>query len=201
MTNVNDLESALFETGGIIDTLATFASIVFVFVAAYYIFTSATNAKALRMAGYKHAWIAWIPYLRHYAIADATKEEGTETEIYGRWKIPNAIYTLWWVALILMSSLDSGLTFWLPSSLVAILDFILSGLFLGGAYGRMYEKLENRTTENVMAVAIWSGVFPIVAAFKFLKYKEKSNSNSDEETKTVTVSTEETHASSENPDK
>ena len=176
----NNLVDTMMETGGIINTLITFASIVFVLFAIYYIFTSAMNAKALRMMGYKMAWIAWIPYLRYYAIADATREDGSETKIYNTMGVPNTLYTLWWVILLLLSAFDDGLAFWLPTTLVSVIDFVLRGIFLGGAYGRMFAVLEHKDIKDTNVIGVWSGVLPIIAAFKFLKYKpDKEEATTD----------------------
>lgn len=182
MNNVNNVENIVMETGGIFDVLTTFAMIVFTIFAAYYIFTSAMNAKALRMVGYKYAWIAWIPYLRYYAIADATKENNVETRIYDTMCVPNVLYTLWWVILLLIGAFDNGLTFWLPTTLASIVDFLLRGIFLGGAYGRLYAKLEGKSIKDTNIIGAWSGVIPIIASFKFLKYRPDKEEDSSVDT-------------------
>lgn len=175
--NADTLQDTLMQSGGIFDVLATFAMIVFALFAVYYIFSSATNAKALRMVGYKYAWIAWIPYLRYYAIADATKEDGPETKIYDTMAVPNVLYTLWWVLLLIIGVFDNGLTFWLPTTLASVVDFTLRGVFLGGAYGRLYAKLEGKSIKDTNIIGAWSGILPIIAAFKFMKYNPDKKEN------------------------
>lgn len=167
-----ELISVFLAPGGAIDVLANFAVIVFGLIAAYYIFTSAANAKALRMSGYNKAWLAWIPYLRYFAIADATKEEGPSTKIYGRWNVYNALYTLWFALLLVVQILDGGITGFIPATLGTILDFIIMGIFLGGAYAKLLAKISGKRERECYTFGICSGVFPIIAAVKFCFLKK-----------------------------
>lgn len=165
--NSNEIIEVFTAPGGAIDVLANFAVIVFGLAAAYYIFTSAANAKALRMVGYDKAWLAWVPYLRYWAIAEATKNEGHTTKIYGRWNVPNTLYTLWFTLLLVVQIIDSGLTIWFPASLGMIIDSIIMGVLLGGAYAKLLSKITHKTEPQCYTFGICSGVFPIIAAFKF----------------------------------
>ena len=177
--NTNDLIDVLLAPGGAIDTLATFAVFVFGLVTAYYIFSSAANAKALRMIGYNKAWLAWVPYLRYWAIADATKDDGPTTRIYGRWNVYNALYTLWFALLFVVQLMDGGITVFIPAALGTILDLIIMGVFLGGAYAKVLSRITGKPEEECYFFGAWSGVFPIVAAirFCFAKKNQKIESN------------------------
>lgn len=167
MVTKEQLMEVIVAPGGAVDTLATFATIVFGIVAAYYIFSSAANAKALRKIGYDKAWLAWVPYLRYWAIADATKDEGHSTKIYGRYNIPNTLYTLWFALLLVVNVIDGGLTAWIPATLGTIIDIIIMGLLLGGAYAKVLARITNKPERECFVFGMWSGVFPIVAAIRF----------------------------------
>lgn len=173
---------ALLIKGGLIDTLANFTVLVYAIIVGYYIFTSATNAKILRCLSYRYPWLAWVPYLRYYALAKATESE-KDTKIYGRWIVPNEIYELWWIVMLTAGILDSGLTIWIPATLGTILDFIVMGVFLGGIYTNIYKRIYNVPVEKASTVGAWSGILPIIAAVKFLLYpgnkKASANKNKD----------------------
>lgn len=174
-----ELINIFLAPGGAIDVLATFAAVAFGLIAAYYIFTSAANARALRMAGYNKAWLAWVPYLRYFAIADATKEEGPSTKIYGRWNVYNALYTLWFALLLVVQILDEGITDFIPATLGTILDIIIMGVFLGGAYAKLLSKISGKPERECYTFGIWSGVFPIVAAVRFCFVKKIETKEED----------------------
>lgn len=168
--NSADIIGVLLEKGGLIDTLANFAVVVYAIIVAYYIFTSAANAKMLRYLGYRYSWLAWVPYLRYYALAKAT-EDKSDTEIYERWTIPNEVYELWWIVMLMAGILDSGLTFYIPATLGTILDFIVMGVFLGGTYANIYRNVFMMNKEKANAWGAWSGILPVIAAVRFLFYK------------------------------
>jgi len=123
---MNDvLSETLGLPGGIVSVMSTFLVVILGIAFFSYIFTSAVNAMALRKIGYKKAWLAWVPYLCYWAIADATKKDGYYTTILGRWNCPNTLYTLWFVLLFVIRVIDGGAEVWFPNSLGMFLEFLI----------------------------------------------------------------------------
>lgn len=176
--------NVLLAPGGAIDMITNFLVAAYAVIAAYYIFTSAANAKALRLLGYDRAWFAWIPYLRYYALASATRDNEKSTGIFNRWNIPTPLYELWFVFLLLIQMLDgsNGDIFMVYMSVPAmILYFIVMAIFLGNSYAKIYARLTDKGQEECMTLGLWSGVLPIIAAIEFCAVKKKNIRKNKEE--------------------
>lgn len=181
---------ALLQKGGAIDVLTNFIVAVYGVIAAYYIFTSAANAKALRLLGYQRAWLAWIPYLRYYALAAATKEDGQKTRIFDRWDLPTVLYELWFPLLFLVQIMDhsTGDIFMVYMSVPGmLLYFIVMAIFLGATYTKVYAKLQNKTEKECITLGLWSGVLPILAAIEFCAVRKNKVPQNTKETAEETV--------------
>ena len=124
-----------------------------------------SHMKALRMLGYHTPWHAWIPVLRCMAFADAIKE-GEEISIFGK-PLPFQYFRFWWVLLVVADLIALK-----ASTLGSILNIVVSVIFLGTIYGKMYARLENKPESEVQALGYVSGWLSIIAVVKFLLYKE-----------------------------
>lgn len=143
-----------------------------------YIFTSATHAKALKLIGIEHTWVAWIPIIRWFAFADATVNNIDKTvRILNLFDCPRELYRFWWGMYLVFLILP--INYYITS----ILNCILAAIFLGTSYMRVYNMLEHKkvTDSSNMVIGMMSGIFPIIACIKFCIYKSAACTLTKEE--------------------
>lgn len=144
--------------------LAAIAIASLVGIACYVLF-SLSHYKALKRLNYANAWLAWIPYVVNYAMADAvTVNDGEQIRLIGSVEIPKQLYKFWWLIAILLP--------FIPLGFVGTILNLALGIICGGfSYIRMYAMLDAKSESEEQVIGYISGAFPIVAVVKFLIMK------------------------------
>lgn len=132
-----------------------------IFLAAYVIGAVAYQ-RGLRLCGYSKPWMAWIPFARQYALADAVGDADGNTTVLG-FQIPSMVFNFWWVLQIAAN--------WIPS-VGTVISLVIGVICMGSCFGKMYSAIEGKAEEDTVAIGYVSGIFPIVAIVKFLAAKE-----------------------------
>jgi hypothetical protein len=120
--------------------------------------------KALKALGYNKAWLAWFPPLGLYwALADVALDLDGEYDMeICSFCIPGLVFKLWWLIAIAVSFIPVAGT---------ILNIVLIVICSGTCYRKIYAKLDGKDESEVRVLGYLSGLFPIIAAFKFLTGK------------------------------
>lgn len=136
--------------------------------------------KVLKALDYTNPWMAWIPFLNTFALANCTADEDGNTKI-GNWKLPTIVFSFWFVAGWILS--------YVPS-VGSLLNLLLQVACMGTCFSYIYSMCENKEEKDVTTIAVVSGFVPIVALVKFLSYKpdeisanikaKRKNAESDE---------------------
>lgn len=131
---------------------------------ALYVFNAYTHMNALKALGYQNAWLAWIPYASYYACADAVSQGEEQVNMFNKVNVPVVVFKLWWIIPLVLGFLLEG-------KILTLAVRLLNIVFLGYSYTRMYARLEGKTEEETTALGCISGLFPIIAAIKFIGLK------------------------------
>lgn len=136
--------------------------IVFLFVCLYFILSAFGIFKVLRIYRYPNCWMAFVPYLRFYALADAALYGQKYVELLGC-SIPVFCFKFWFLLQILVG-LIPGLGLYLG---LAIQIF-----GLGYVCGEVYQRIGHELKSNAEAMGYLSGWLPVIMTAKFLNYHE-----------------------------
>lgn len=153
---------------GLGNFLMVFGFVLFVALLLCYIWKGWCLQKAFKRINYKHAFFAWVPVLRTFALADASKDEGDTTEFYG-FHMPNTAYVLAWIIPLLIFGTFIGKILWC--------------LYLGVMWTKIYAKLDGNSFKNNQILGILSGFFEIIPLIKlsfcYPKGEEKNDKSVD----------------------
>ena len=139
-----------------------FAGIVGIFL---WVFMSLAHMKALNALGYDKAWIAWIPYVSYYGLADAVCESEEKVTLFGKFEIPSILFKLWWILPLVLVFLPLGNAY-------ALITRVIYVIFLGCTYAKMYARLDGKTEQETQVFGCVSGFIPLIAACKFIAIKK-----------------------------
>lgn len=137
---------------------------ILIFAIVCYVLYAFSHMKALKALGYNKAWLAWLaPLGLYYALADVTLDlEGDyEMELLS-FRIPGLAFKLWYLIAVVISFIPVA---------GSILNIALTTVCAGTCYIKIYAKLEERDESDVQVIGYLSGLFPIIAIFKFLTGK------------------------------
>lgn len=150
--------------------MAGITSLVFGLIAgcfwlAYYIWQSLEFYWLYRMCNYRNAWMAWIPILRYYALAEVTGDATGTTRLYliGQ-DISTDLFRFWPILTLVVSRI---------SSIGGILELLLTILCLGSSFTTVYSKFENRDPEEMKVLGYLSGWIPLIGIIKLTQYKHR----------------------------
>ena len=152
--------SALFATFGVA------LLICLAFVVVVYVLYCKAWSKILKMYGYNNTWMAWIPYLQYYALADATFKEKEKVKFFS-WEVSTFIFKFWWIVALVN-------VFW-PNNVMSYAVVIAQCLALGTVFAHIFAKAENKQYEDLKIMGLVSGFFPIIAMIKFFGYDKNKN--------------------------
>lgn len=131
-----------------------------------YLWISLELSWLFRMCNYEHAWMAWIPLLRYYALAEVTGDQGGLTHIYLLGiDVPTSMFRFWPVLTLIVSCIGGNLG--------SVLEFVLEILCLGTSFTTLYSKFENRPVSDVKILGYLSGWLPVIAWIKLTIYRSK----------------------------
>ena len=124
---------------------------------AIYVWSSLVTYRALQAAKYDKAWMAWVPFLNYYALADVTKDEGENTKVLNAFEVPNWLYQFFWVVLVITTIFNiNGTVEW-------ILNIACSVIFLGTIYTKLFAWHDKVSEDEKRTMGIVSGIFNVVA--------------------------------------
>lgn len=144
-------------------TVGIFFLILFAILIVCWVLWSVSSMKILKAFNYPNVWMAWIPGLNYFALAQLTADENKETTVV-KWKIPTTVFSLWFIASLILPSIPG---------IGALLNTILQTICLGTCFSYIYAKCENKSIKDTQALGYVSGFFPIIALCKFLSYKNE----------------------------
>ncbi len=147
--------------GQLFMVLGGFAVVVIIVVIGVYVWTAMMYQKVLKHMGYSNPWMAWIPYVNNYAIADVIRGENDKTDVLGL-ELPSMLFNFWWLIGIVVARIPS---------VGSILFLALQIICLGTCFKTIYARCEQKDPNEVAALAYVSGFIPIIALIKFTGYK------------------------------
>lgn len=149
---------------GMIEVLAGFGYLFYVVVLGLsvllsfglYIVGALAVWRVLKMLGYDKAWLAWIPFGRYYALAEATMEK----DVYLPFNITLAmdVFKWWWLIPIL-------------SSAIPIISIAVTVICFGWTLKKIYAMCEGVSPDQVSTIAYISAYIQIIMWIKFFTYK------------------------------
>ena len=165
--------------GVLLGALGAFLVVIVAIAIAFWVMWSISTYKVLKAFGYANPWMAWIPILNYFALAQITADKDKNTTVI-KWKIPTIAFSLWFIVGWVLAEIPN---------VGSLLNIILQVICLGTCFTFIYSKCEGKTIEEVQAIGYISGLIPIIALCKFLSYKSDvitaninaSNTKSDED--------------------
>lgn len=127
-----------------------------------YVLASIGKMKALKAMDYGNAWMAWIPFLNYYALADATSDE--PTELLPGVSVPAIAFKLWWVLLFILPAIPV---------IGGIAVIALNVICMGYCYKTIYAVIDDKAADDVAVLAYLSAVIGLIPFIKFLTIKNK----------------------------
>ena len=155
------------DTAAALAFVGAYMVVVLVIVIACYVVFSLAHMKALKALGYDKPWMAWIPFANYYAYADSVTKGQDSVTLFGNVTIPVMVYKLWWIA---------GFVAPFIPVIGTLLSTVITVVFLGNCYVKMYARLENTPEQDQQVIGYLSGFLGIIAVVKFLagKYDTKT---------------------------
>lgn len=147
---------------GVFAFLAAYIVVIAIVAIVCYVLYGISHMKALKALGYDKAWLAWIPYGNYFAMADAVIGDEESVNLFGNVNVPAMVYKLWWLGAIVGSFIPA---------VGSLLVLVITIVFLGNTYGKMYAELEGKTLQETQAIGYVSGFISIIAVVKFLTGK------------------------------
>ena len=132
---------------------------------AYYIWQSLEFYWLFKMCSYSNAWMAWIPILRYYALAEVTGDGMGQTRLYLiNTDISTDVFRFWPILTLVVSRING---------VGGILELLLTILCLGTSFTTVYSKFENRSSDEVKVLGYLSGWIPLIGVIKLTQYKHR----------------------------
>ena len=147
---------------GFVAALGIYLIFLLVIAIAIYVLYSLSHMKALKALGYANPWMAWIPFLNYWALADVALNGEENMSLFGSLSIPAIVFKLWWVIYIVISCIPK---------VGGFLGLVLTIICLGTCYIKMYARLDGKDEKDVQVIGYLSGWIPLIAMCKFLAGK------------------------------
>ncbi len=140
----------------------TAALITLVICIAVYILYCIAWKRVLKMYGYKNTWMAWIPFLQYYALADAAIGKKDKVKFLC-WDMTPFIFKYWIVLPVIQF-------FFINNIFLSYAVLIAQIVCLGTVFAYIYADAEEENYDKTKFMGLVSGAFCIVAMVKFLSY-------------------------------
>ena len=147
--------------GVLLGALGIFMVVIVAIAIAVWVLWGKSTSKVLKAFDYANSWMAWIPVLNYFALAQITADKDKNTTVI-KWKIPTIAFSLWFIVGWVLAEIPN---------VGSILNIVLQVICLGTCFTFIYSKCEGKTVEEVQAIGYVSGLIPIIALCKFLSYK------------------------------
>lgn len=132
---------------------------------ALYIWQSLEFYWLFRMCSYPNAWMAWIPLLRYYALAEVTGDGMGQTRLYIiNQSISTDIFRFWPIVALVVSSFRN---------VGGILELLITILCLGSCFTTVFSKFENRDPNEVKVLGYLAGWIPLIGIIKLTQYRRR----------------------------
>lgn len=152
----------------VIAILEAFIGFILIIAVVCYVLYAFSHMKALKALGYNKPWLAWLaPLGLYWALADVALDlDGEYNMEILSFCIPGIVFKLWWLIAVAVSFIPV---------VGSILNLVLIVVCAGTCYIKIYAKLDGKDESEVRLLGYLSGLFPIIAVFKFLigKYSAK----------------------------
>ncbi|MBQ9863247.1 MAG: hypothetical protein IJM28_04990 [Lachnospiraceae bacterium] len=136
---------------------------------AFYVWCSFITYRTLQSMNYDKAWMAWIPMVKNYALADVTKDEGENTRVLGAFEVPNWLYQWAWVIPLVLNI--PGVK--LPGFLEWAVSVAFAVIFLGTCYAKIFAWHDGVSEDDKRGIGIASGIFEIIAVIIMTGWKKE----------------------------
>lgn len=129
---------------------------------ACYVWVSLVEYQMFQMLGYKYAWMAWIPFLRGYALSDIVPATSDTNEIVydgkGTFRIGKQLFVWIWLIVYALGFIPAA---------GAFLTFIGVIFYMIPVYIFVFSTFEKKTPADALAMAIVSAIIPLVGIIIF----------------------------------
>lgn len=88
--------------------------VLLVVVVAVYVLSALAIMRVLTILGYANPWMAWIPFLNYFALANVTANAEGNTKVLG-FDVPNMVFNFWWVLQLIFNRIPNVGGFWQQS--------------------------------------------------------------------------------------
>jgi hypothetical protein len=149
---------------GFLAVIGSFLLVAVIISIICYLVSSIAIMKVLKILGYVNYWMAWIPVVNTFALADAADGNGTgKLRLFNiiDFELPTIFYKLWFVIGFVLAYVPKVGT---------VLTSLLSIACMSTVYANIFAKVERRPVEEYTAWGIISGIVPLIACIKFLLY-------------------------------
>lgn len=133
---------------------------ILVILIGVYVLTALAIGRVLAIYGYENTWMAWIPFINYFALADAVCEGRQTLSLFGK-ELPAILFKFWWIGQYILSQIPY--IGWICSIAVAV-------LFFGTVLTECYARIEDRPVEDMQVLGFISGWITIIPIIKFLTY-------------------------------
>lgn len=130
---------------------------------AFYIWGSLEFYWLYQICGYRYAWMAWVPILRYYALAEVTGDGNGQNRLYlFNCDISTDLFRFWPIVTLVISRIaDIG----------GILELLLTILCLGSCFTTVYGNFEHRNPDDMKVIGYLSGWIPLIGIIKLTQYR------------------------------
>lgn len=140
--------------------LGGFVFVLLAIVIAMYVLCSMARMKVLKIYGYANPWMAWVPILCEFAIADAACEGKDKLPLFGA-SAPSWLFKFYWLISFAVGFVPVVGT---------VASIVLQVILLGTIYTHIYARIEDKELSDCQVLGYISGFFTIIAIVKFLCY-------------------------------
>lgn len=120
-----------------------------------YVIEALAYYKLLTRMDYTNAWMAWIPYLNYFALADCVCYSDY-INIIGQ-EINTKLFRFWFIVSAILGCIPY---------VGSMLAFIIQTLCLGYCFTEIFASLEHKMTDETKLIGHLSGAFPIIGVIK-----------------------------------
>ena len=146
----------------LIFTMAVLGVFILIILIPLYVWSSLEFKKVLEIMNSSNPTLAWIPYIRYYALAEVCKDENGNINLLGK-DLSYYFFGFYWVACLILTRIPG---------IGSILSLIIQILFLGTLFKIVYARIEQKDEIETQTIGFVSGFITLIALIKFTCYKK-----------------------------